>query len=90
MLSMGRHSSTHTVSEPYAMDVCIAPILQIRRLGAVISHHTGKQQSAESMMLKNIWDSFGGLVVKTLPANLPAGDMGLIPGPGRSHTPQSN
>ena len=66
------------------------PILQIRRLGAVISHHTGKQQSAESMMLKNIWDSFGGLVVKTLPANLPAGDMGLIPGPGRSHMPQSN
>ena len=28
---MGRHSSTHTVSEPYAMDVCIAPILQIRK-----------------------------------------------------------
>ena len=66
------------------------PILQIRRLGAVISHHTGKQQSVESMMLKNIWDSFGGLVVKTLPANLPAGDMGLIPGPGRFHMPQSN
>ena len=27
----------------------------------------------------------GGLVVKNQPAN--AGDMGLIPGPGRSHTP---
>ena len=62
------------------------PILQIRGLGAVILHHTGKQQSVESMMLKNIWDSLGGPVVKTPPANLPAGDMGLIPGPGRFRT----
>ena len=30
----------------------------------------------------------GGPVVKNLPAN--AGDTGLIPGPGRSHTPQGN
>ena len=30
----------------------------------------------------------GGAVVKNLPAN--AGDMGLIPGPGRSHMPWSN
>ena len=30
----------------------------------------------------------GGAVVKNLPAN--AGDMGSIPGPGRSHMPQSN
>ena len=30
----------------------------------------------------------GGTVVKNLPAN--AGDMGLIPGPGRSHMPWSN
>ena len=30
----------------------------------------------------------GGAVVKNLPAN--AGDMGLIPGPGRSHVPRSN
>ena len=30
----------------------------------------------------------GGTVVKNLPAN--AGDMGSIPGPGRSHMPQSN
>ena len=52
---------------------------------AVILHHTGKQQSVESMMLKNIWDSRGGPVVKTPPANLPAGDTGLIPGPGRFH-----
>ena len=29
-----------------------------------------------------------GLVVKNPPAN--AGDTGLIPGPGRSHMPQSN
>ena len=30
----------------------------------------------------------GGPVVKNLPAN--AGDMGLIPGPRRSHIPQNN
>ena len=30
----------------------------------------------------------GGAVVKNQPAN--AGDTGLIPGPGRSHMPQSN
>ena len=30
----------------------------------------------------------GGAVVKNLPAN--AGDMGLSPGPRRSHMPQSN
>ena len=30
----------------------------------------------------------GGSVVKNLPAK--TGDMGLIPGPGRSHTPRSN
>ena len=30
----------------------------------------------------------GGAVVKNLPAN--EGDMGSIPGPGRSHMPQSN
>ena len=33
-------------------------------------------------------DFSGGAVVKTLPAN--AGDMGSIPGLGRSHMPQSN
>ena len=30
----------------------------------------------------------GGAVVKNPPAN--AGDMGLSPGPGRSHMPRSN
>ena len=30
----------------------------------------------------------GGAVDKSLPAN--AGDKGLIPGPGRFHTPQNN
>ena len=30
----------------------------------------------------------GGAVVKNLPTN--SGDMGLIPGPGRSHMQQSN
>ena len=31
----------------------------------------------------SLWDFSGGPVVKNLPSN--AGDMGLIPGPGRSH-----
>ena len=34
------------------------------------------------------WDCPGGTVVKNLPAN--AGDVGWIPGPGRSHMPWSN
>ena len=40
--------------------------------------------------VKNIasWDFTGGAVVKNPPAN--AGDTGSIPGPGRSHMPQSN
>ena len=33
-------------------------------------------------------DFLGGAVVKNPPAN--AGDMGLSPGPGRSHMPRSN
>ena len=38
---------------------------------------------------KKIFRGFpGGAVVKNLPAN--AGDMGSIPGPGRSHMPRSN
>ena len=37
---------------------------------------------------KGIEDFPGGAVVKNPPAN--AGDMGLSPGPGRSHMPQSN
>ena len=34
------------------------------------------------------WTSPGGTVDKNAPAN--AGDMGLIPGSGRSYTPQNN
>ena len=34
------------------------------------------------------WDFPGGTVVKNPSAN--AGDTGSIPGPGRSHMPQSN
>lgn len=33
-------------------------------------------------------DFLGGPVVKSVPANTK--DMGLVPGPGRSHLPQSN
>ena len=34
------------------------------------------------------WDLPGGPAAKNLPAN--TGDVGSIPGPGRSHTPQGN
>ena len=37
---------------------------------------------------KTTWDFPGGLAVKNLSAN--AGDMGSIPGLGRSHIPQGN
>ena len=37
---------------------------------------------------KHIRDFPGGVVVKNPPAN--AGDVGLSPGPGRSHMPWSN
>ena len=41
------------------------------------------------MQIKTTWEDFpGGSVVKNPPAN--AGDTGSIPGPGRSHMPQSN
>ena len=40
------------------------------------------------MLLNIIEDFSGGAVVKNLPIN--AGDTGSIPGPGRSHMPQSN
>ena len=38
--------------------------------------------------IKMTRDFPGGSVVKNLPAN--PGDMGSIPGPGRSHMPRSN
>ena len=38
--------------------------------------------------MRNEQDFPGGAVVKNPPAN--AGDTGSIPGPGRSHMPQSN
>ena len=41
------------------------------------------------IQIKIIWVGFpGGTVVKNPPAN--AGNMGSIPGPGRSHMPRSN
>ena len=41
-----------------------------------------------SFKINSCGDFPGGPVVKNLPAN--AGDMGSIPGPGRSHVPPSN
>ena len=46
-------------------------------------------QITTNIYFKNEGQGFpGGSVVKDLPAN--AADMGLSPGPGRSHMPQSN
>ena len=46
---------------------------------------TGKKKKKK----RNAYRDFtGGAVVKNLPAN--AGDMGSIPGMGRSHMPRSN
>ena len=42
----------------------------------------------EILTLKKPWDFPGGPEVKNPPCN--AGDMGLIPGPGKSHILQSN
>ena len=43
----------------------------------------------QTILLKDkYWGFPGGSAVKNPPANV--GDMGSIPGPGRSHTSQSN
>ena len=46
------------------------------------------QFSSMFKILHDPWGFPGDSMVKNLPAN--AGDMGLIPGPGRSHMPWSN
>ena len=48
----------------------------------------GKQGKSPGVRKKLGGDFPGGAVVKNPPAN--AGDTGSIPGPGRSHMPQSN
>ena len=47
-----------------------------------------RPSAARQIILKKSRDCPGGSVGKNLPAN--AGDTGLIPGPGRSHTPRGN
>ena len=42
----------------------------------------------KNSFIKLLRDFSGGTVFKNPPAN--AGDMGAIPGPGRSHMPRSN
>ena len=49
-------------------------------------HNSPKLETTQMSISKR--DFPGGAVVKSPPAN--AGDMGSIPGPGRSHMPQSN
>ena len=47
-----------------------------------------RQKNEEEVIFKLNRDFLRGAVVKKPPAN--AGDMGLSPGPGRSHMPWSN
>ena len=49
---------------------------------------TSSDASDGSGPLRTFLDFPGGTVVENPPAN--AGDMGSIPGPGRSHMPRSN
>ena len=54
-----------------------------------IDHMLGHKTSLNKFKRIEIIGGFpGGSVVKNPPAN--AGDMGLSPGPGRSHMPWSN
>ena len=53
------------------------------------------EKTIKRIVLKSIFEKYSwaflvpsASMVKNLPPN--AGDMGSIPGPGRSHTPQSN
>ena len=48
----------------------------------------GKNMIGLLLLMSVPRDFLGGAVVKNLPAS--AGDMGLIPGPGRSHMPRTN
>ena len=64
-----------------------------KMLNAYLGYHRFIQ--FVSLRYKNILPMYnkdrgfpGGAVVESLPANV--GDMGLSPGPGRSHMPQSN
>ena len=63
-----------------------------RELYSIVPTNNGKESEKEHIfiyMYINILGDFpGGAVVKNLPAN--AGNMGSIPGPGRSHMPRSN
>ena len=57
--------------------------------GALIHFHVLSQKAfIECLLRTRPWDFPGGTVDKDLPAH--AGDMGLIPGPGRFHMPRSN
>ena len=56
-----------------------------KQIKTTMRHHF---TATKKTMLKKKGDFPGGPVVKNLPAN--AGDMGSIPGPGRSHRPWGN
>ena len=69
---------------------CVLPITVSEvSVGSSFLHFMKLNLSLESVCQKALGRDFtGGPVVKNLPDN--AGDVGSIPGPGRSHIPQSN
>ena len=62
----------------------------VTRVGTVlVCWHSGEGDRQTSKPISRQFRGFpGGSVVKNMPAD--TGDMGLIPGLGRSHVPQSN
>ena len=58
------------------------------RESKVTKHTHKKTRQQEEQLVERTWDFPGGTMDKNLPAS--AGDMGLIPDPGRSHVLWSN
>ena len=56
--------------------------------GMLIEVAWEKKRFCGQISLENVLDFPDGVVNESPPAN--AGDMSLVPGPGRFHTPQSN
>ena len=87
--ALGVWSLTHWTTR----EVSWGPLLEMPReeSGVGLPLHSPEWSVTHSLATadKNcLWDFPGGAVVKNLPAN--AGDMGSLPGPGRSHMQWSN
>ena len=87
----GNKGSQREGSGPGTTSRSVSWILKLHHHFLFSVVHTRRPQhkfSDGSKMNEKFRDFPGGVVVKNPPAN--AGDMGLIPGPGRFHMPRSN